>query len=86
MIKILLKEYYISNDENVIFLDVGCKGIKDLPYDFLKSRVIPTQGKWESTIKFDPWTTGPLGYNSVSTIANLPHKYRKIFQNVNYNI
>ena len=56
LIKILLEEYYISNDEKTIFLEVGCKGIQNLPYDIKKSLVIPKTGYWESSVQTLPYS------------------------------
>ena len=86
LLKMAIEEANILDTDNVIFLDGGCKGISDLPYNTDKSAVIPSKGMWQSSIKFNPWTTYPLGYSSVHTEQKLPHKYRKILQNVDYNI
>ena len=49
-----------------------------------KSLVIPKTGYWESSVQTLPYsiTQG----NPFLIESNLPHKYRKMFQNVNYNI
>ena len=73
-----ISEEYIQEDDKIIFLDGGCKGISDLNYS-KNSTVIPSMGGWESSIRFDPFTTGPLGYKSTHTKEHLPHKFRGIF-------
>jgi hypothetical protein len=78
LLNIAFSEAYIQEDDKIIFLDGGCKGIHDLHYS-KNSTIIPSMGRWESSIRFDPKTTGPLGYNSTYTKEHLPHKFRGIF-------
>lgn len=84
LLKIAIEEGNVLKSDNVIFIDAGCKGIRNLPYK--KGPVIPSTGIWESSVRFDPFTTGPLGYNKVRINADMPYKYRKLFQNINPSI
>tara|TARA_Y200000002_G_C22666187_1_gene658071 strand:+ start:1758 stop:2171 length:414 start_codon:yes stop_codon:yes gene_type:complete len=84
LLKMTIEEANILDTDNVIFLDGGCKGISDLPYNTNKSTVVPSKGvRWISSIKFNPWTTYPLGYSEVHTEQQFPHKYRGLTSKVN---